>query len=431
ARRWIPAFAGMTSRFLHDPVIILVPLCRSGRFGRGAHELGGIRGFVENFRYPAAGERKRAVGEPGDFFGIRGDQQDTEPLVGQLAYLPIDFLAGADIDAARRLFEDQQLQLAEQPARKTDLLLVAARQGADLLLGPAGPDGQAADPLADRRLFLALVDDHAPGEERQVGEGHVFAQRQHRDDAFAFALGGDEADAGGDGRAGAVQRIGLAGHLDRGRAGARDRAEQGASNHFDAGDDEAVHAGDFTLLDVEIDAAEPGRYAEAADARGKGTLGRGIGERRIDVTETVADDRFEDRVEIGVGGHEGAGIAAVAQDDDAVGDREDFLQIVRNVDDGDAFRLEPPDDREQQLHLGLGQGGGRLVHDQHAGIAGQRPGDFDDALDVVRKRPHAALRRQAFETEAFQQGGGPGCHAPRVEGPDRAGATGRERGEHD
>ena len=40
----------------------------------------------------------------------------------------VDLVLGADVDAARRLVEDQQLGLGEQPLAEHHLLLVAARQ---------------------------------------------------------------------------------------------------------------------------------------------------------------------------------------------------------------------------------------------------------------------------------------------------------------
>ncbi len=43
----------------------------------------------------------------------------------------MDLGAGADIDAARRLVEDEDSRRAHQPSAEQDLLLVAAAQPAD------------------------------------------------------------------------------------------------------------------------------------------------------------------------------------------------------------------------------------------------------------------------------------------------------------
>jgi hypothetical protein len=55
---------------------------------------------------------------------------------------------------------------------------------------------------------------------------------------------------------------------------------------------------------------------------------------------------------------------AVAQHADAVGEFVDLAHAVADVDDGDAFRLQLPDDGEQPLGLVGRQRGGRLVHDR-------------------------------------------------------------------
>ena len=42
----------------------------------------------------------------------------------------------ADVDALRRLVEDEDLRLGRQPARQRDLLLVAAGEGCDVAARP-------------------------------------------------------------------------------------------------------------------------------------------------------------------------------------------------------------------------------------------------------------------------------------------------------
>ena len=65
----------------------------------------------------------------------------------------------------------------------------------------------------------------------------------------------------------------------------------------------------------------------------------------------------------------------VAHDGDLVGDAEQLVEPVGDVDDGDARRGQPADDREQHLDLGVGQDRRRLVQDEHGRLAGQRLGD--------------------------------------------------------
>ena len=50
------------------------------------------------------------------------------PLASSVDEQAIDFRLGADVDADRRLVEDEQLGAVVQPFADDDLLLVAARQ---------------------------------------------------------------------------------------------------------------------------------------------------------------------------------------------------------------------------------------------------------------------------------------------------------------
>ena len=71
---------------------------------------------------------------------------------------------------------------------------------------------------------------------------------------------------------------------------------------------------------------------------------------------------------------------AVAQHGDAIGDRENFFEPVRDVDDADLLRLEARDDLEQPLHFGLAQGRRRLVHDEHSRGRPDRLRNLDELL---------------------------------------------------
>ena len=78
----------------------------------------------------------------------------------------------------------------------------------------------------------------------------------------------------------------------------------------------------------------------------------------------------------------------VAQHRDAIGDGEDLVEVVGDVQHPDAPVAHPPDDLEQPLRLGLGHRRRRLVEDEqrHVAIeALQRPGDGDRrALDRLQ-----------------------------------------------
>ena len=58
------------------------------------------------------------------------------PSRGEVVEKPVDLALGADVDAARRLVEDQDVGVAREPLGDDDLLLVAAGEVAGLLARP-------------------------------------------------------------------------------------------------------------------------------------------------------------------------------------------------------------------------------------------------------------------------------------------------------
>ena len=82
-------------------------------------------------------EHRDAVGHAQDLGQFGADQHDADAVARQARPCSlVDRELGADVDAARRLVEEQDARLAEQPFADDDLLLVAAREQArDLLPG--------------------------------------------------------------------------------------------------------------------------------------------------------------------------------------------------------------------------------------------------------------------------------------------------------
>ena len=82
----------------------------------------------------------------------------------------------------------------------------------------------------------------------------------------------------------------------------------------------------------------------------------------------------------------------VAQHSDAIGERDDFVQAVRRVDDRNARLRELSHDLEQGLAFGARERGRRLVHDQNPRVQRQRLGDFDQLLFADPELGDATLR---------------------------------------
>ena len=79
-------------------------------------------------------------------------------------------------------------------------------------------------------------------------------------------------------------------------------------------------------------------------------------------------------------GRVGADETPVAQHGDAVGYTIDLLHPMADEHHGDVLRAQVVDDAEQPLDFAARQRRRRLVHDQHAGVDRQRPGDLDELL---------------------------------------------------
>ena len=105
----------------------------------------------------------------------------------------------------------------------------------------------------------------------------------------------------------------------------------------------------------------------------------------------AADHALDDVVD-GGGGHVGGfDVLAVAEDGDAVAKALDFLEAVRDVDQGDAAGLEAVDELEESLGLGQGERAGRFVHDDDAGAGADGAGDLDHLLLAGGELGHGSV----------------------------------------
>src|ERR687888_131697 len=97
----------------------------------------------------------------------------------------VDGDAGTDIDADRRLVENEELHLAAQRLRQQHLLLVAAGELSDVTLDVEGMEVEAPGNGGDA---LAL----APSAEQERAGELVLVERRQRD-VLAHAPDGDQA----------------------------------------------------------------------------------------------------------------------------------------------------------------------------------------------------------------------------------------------
>jgi hypothetical protein len=341
---------------------------------------GGIEFF--NFQFAgdaAAAHDENAVGQRAHFFQFDRHQQDGHAGVAQRSQLAVDALDGADVDAAGGLAHQHQGRLRQHFARDHHLLLVAAREQADMQVVVVGADVEI---LHQRRAARrdGLEGEQAPAafEFVLVAEDGVVHDREILDHAVAQAVFRNVGDAQvADGArqavgvraAGERQRLALEVHLARrrqahagqdlhqfaltiaGHAGNRDDLA-GAQHEADIG--QQLDA--LAVLQLQV------LYVQHRHTRVVGTAGQGV--------DDLAAHHHVGQVFLGgAGGRHGADYAAAAHHGDGVGDVEDFLQIVGDQDDGLALFLEQPQDFEQRRGFLRGEHGGRLVEDQDVGAA--------------------------------------------------------------
>ena len=105
-----------------------------------------VSSSLRNFRDDApAAEHQRAVADALDLLEIGRDQEHRHALLQRQLQQVIDLRLGADVDADRRLLQDEQLDLRLHPAGDDDLLLIAAAERGDRLLGVLGLDREALE----------------------------------------------------------------------------------------------------------------------------------------------------------------------------------------------------------------------------------------------------------------------------------------------
>ena len=97
----------------------------------------------------AAVEDEDAVREADDLGQLGGAEQDRPAAVGELADEQVDLALGPDVDAARRVVEQEDVRCDLEPLAEDDLLLVAAGQPADDRVRAVRLDAQRLD-LATR-----------------------------------------------------------------------------------------------------------------------------------------------------------------------------------------------------------------------------------------------------------------------------------------
>ena len=95
------------------------------------------------------------------------------------------------------------------------------------------------------------------------------------------------------------------------------------------------------------------------------------------ISDLAADHHFDELRLVQILSITRTDVLTIAVNADAVADGEDLVHAVRNVDDRNALCRQLADMLEQQFNLTVGDGGGRLVHDNDLGVDGNCLDDLD------------------------------------------------------
>ena len=337
-----------------------------------------------------------AVRHAENLLHLGAGEENGHAAFGQLLHQPIDLLLGAHVDAAGRLVEQEHARLQGQPLPQNHLLLVAARQVLDDLVGAGRADVETLDHrLRVARFALPIGKAQGAAVAAQAGQADIVAQAHLQDQALLLAVLGNQGQAGADGVDRVAQFHGLAVDADPSGQGRND-AEQSLEQLGAAGAHQAGDADDLAAANRETQRMpRPGGHGQILHLQHR--VAHRVRPPGVELRHIAAHHQRYHGVVGDRPGAQFAGIGAVAQHQDAIGQPLYLAQAVGDVDDADTTGAQLADDGEQHLGLFAGETGGRFIHDQHAGIGGQ---GFGDLHQLAAADGQAADRNIGRDVEA-------------------------------
>ena len=336
----------------------------------------------------AAVEDQRPMAHAGNLLEVGRDQQHAPALLKGLPQQPVDFGFGPHIDAEGRLLEDQQLGPRLDPPRQHHLLLISPAEVDDRDFRLARPHAEPVeDALRAAPLAAAAQKPVASGAGGRVHE-EVLAHREIGREALLAALARDEPDALGHGLGRGARRQLSTAEGDAPLA-PLEIAEERPPDGVMASPAQPDKPKNLAGVQGEADRAGTGGD-EPVDLEKGGGRGRRRGAEQL--LQRPADDQL-DQPARRRGAHRLAAHAPpVPEHGDAVGDAKHLVQAVADIEDAEAAPAQAPQGGQETGDIGLGEGRGRLVQDQHVGLDRERPGDADERALGGAQPAHPGIR---------------------------------------
>src|SRR5215208_985133 len=307
-----------------------------------------------------------------DLREIGGDQQDADSRAGKFDHQSVDLGFGTNIDSLRWLVKDQHLWARFQPSGDHDALLIAAAEERHLTIHVRRADTKPLDIRFGGPALRTEAEESEALAAKEVGQSDVLGHWQTHDQPLLLAVFRGQSDAAGDclTRMARVQQPAL--EEDRApviAVGAKD----GSCELAAAGPDESRQTQNLTPVQGERDVTQNTLHVQVIDLQDGGSDWHLLLAEQL--AHLASDHHRDDLIQPRLRDRLRANYAPVPHHRNPVGDRENLLQPVGDIDHRDVPLLEPVNDLEQNGGFALGEGGGRFVEDDDPGLRRQRPCD--------------------------------------------------------
>ena len=319
----------------------------------------GARHFAHD---PSGRHHQDPIGKANQLRQLRGNDQKRDAVGGQFRNQTIDFGLCADIDAARRLIQDQHARGPRKPSSEHHLLLIASREVGDELVEARRLHAHAFDLFVRDEQFGGATEETKTRNAIGHTKRDILGDAAHQQQRLTLALFGRKADAGGDRVRGAAQPD--LGAVDHHRARRQSILTENCERQLrSAGAHQSAEPHHLAGADHDADVAHtsrrqtPGLQRDLAKRSWRAIKQGGYGTADHEMDD-VGLRQFRDRP--------AGDQTAIAQNGHAVGERAYLRHTVRNVDESHAFTSQLPDHAEEQLRFVVRQGRRRFVERQDA-----------------------------------------------------------------